>query len=62
MSTLESFTQYKKALPKARKPSQVMREMDEITGIQVELVEANIILNLIKDRTVSEKFLFTATL
>ena len=31
-----------------------MREMDEITGIKVELMEANIILNLIKDQTVSE--------
>ena len=54
MPTVESFTQYKKALPKARKPSQVMREMDEIAGTKVELVEANITLNLIKDRTVSE--------
>ena len=54
MPTLESFTQNKKALQKAKKTSQVLRERDEITGIKVELVEANITLNLIKDRTVSE--------
>ena len=54
MPHLESFTQNKKALPKARKPSQVMRAMDEIVGIKVELVEANITFNLIQDRNVCE--------